>query len=179
MKVSSKNLFFRSVSMKDSEFIYRLRSSKGRFLNNKGYTKEVNKNYISEIIKKEHECLEFYFIISDVKEDVGVVRIYQINNDQKTFTWGSWIMLDGISPLYALISSIMVYAFAFDFLRLEKSLFDVRNENKKVISFHEKTGAKFLKKDEQDMFFCFTKMNYQILRKKYEKYIGSINFKEI
>ena len=153
MKVSSKNLFFRSVSSRDSEFIYSLRLSKGRFINNNGYTKEVNKNFISDSIKKEHQCLEYYFIISDLKEDVGVVRVYRINNDQKTFTWGSWIMLDGISPLYALISAVMVYSFSFEFLKLEKSLFDVRNKNKKVISFHEKTGAKFLRKDEEDTFF--------------------------
>ena len=177
MKVSSKNLFFRSVRLTDSEFIYDLRSSKGKFLNNYGYTKEVNKNFISGSIKKEYESLEYYFIISDINENIGVVRIYKLNKRQKTFTWGSWIMLDGISPLYALKSAVMVYAFAFDFLGMEKSLFDVRNENKKVISFHEKTGAKFLRKEETDTFFCFEKYNYQTLRKKYQKYIGEINFK--
>ena len=41
----------------------------------------------------------------------------------------------------------MVYAYAFDYLEMDKSLFDVRNENIKVKSFHEKTGAKYLKKD--------------------------------
>ena len=85
-------------------------------------------------------------------------------------------MLDGISPLYALISAVMVYSFSFEFLKLEKSLFDVRNKNKKVISFHEKTGAKFLRKDEEDTFFSFDKINYQTLRKKYQKYIGKIHF---
>ena len=174
MKVISKNLFFRSVSQQDSEFIFNLRTSKGKFINNVGYSKEINKNYISESIIKESKELEYYFIISDSNEDVGVVRIYDLNKIQKTFTWGSWIILDGKSPLYALISAVMIYAFAFDYLGMEKSFFDVRNENIKVKSFHEKTGAEYLNKNEKDTFFSFDKKNYQILRRKYQKYIGDI-----
>ena len=82
--------------------------------------KEINKNYISESVIKESKGLEYYFIISDSNEDIGVVRIYDLNNVQKTFNCGSWITLDGKSPLYQLISVVMVYAFAFDYLEMEK-----------------------------------------------------------
>ncbi len=174
MKVISKNLFFRSVSNQDSTFIFNLRSSKGEFINNHGYTKEINKNFISESVVKESKGLGYYFVISDSKEDIGVVRIYNLNTDKKTFTWGSWIIMDGKSPLYPLISAIMVYAFSFDYLGMEKSLFDVRNENIKVKSFHKKTGAIFLRNDEQDTYYSFNKNRYLILKEKYQKYIGEI-----
>ena len=176
MKVISKNLFFRSVSVEDSDFIYDLRTSRGQFINNHEYTKEINKNYISESVIKESKGIEYYFVISDSRERIGVVRIYNINTNQKIFTWGSWIILDGRSPIYPIVSAVMVYAYAFDYLGMDKSLFDVRNENIKVKSFHEKTGAKYLNKDEKDTFYSFDKINYVILRKKYQKYIGEIKF---
>lgn len=176
MKINSKKLSFRSVQLVDNDFIFNLRSSKGRFINNIGFTREVNKNWMKGCISRQLKNQEYYFIIHDKKEDAGVVRVYKINNEEKTFTWGSWILKDGCSPLYAITSAVMVYSFAFDFLGMKKSYFDVRNDNIKVKSFHEKTGAIFLRKDNVDTFYSFEKVNYEKLFTKYEKYIGKINF---
>ena len=73
MKVISKNLFFRSVSVEDSDFIYDLRTSRGQFINNHDYTREINKNYISESVIKESKGIEYYFVISDSRENIGVL----------------------------------------------------------------------------------------------------------
>ena len=178
MIVTSKTLCFRSAKLEDSNFIFNLRSAKGKFINNIGFTREVNKNWMKGCAQKELDGLEYYFVIHDDKEDVGVVRLYNVNNEKKTFTWGSWILKDGCSPLYAVVSAVMLYAFAFDFLGMKQSLFDVRNDNIKVKSFHEKTGALFLKKDNLDSFYSFEKEDYKRLRNKYKKYIGDIDYKK-
>ena len=176
MKINAKNLSFRSAILEDSDFIFDLRSSKGKFINNNGFTREVNRNWMKGCVTRQLERKEYYFVIYNKKEDVGVVRIYKINNEEKTFTWGSWILKDGCSPLYAITSAVMVYSFAFDFLRMRKSYFDVRNENIKVKSFHEKTGAIFLRKDNLDTFYSFDKVNHQNLFKKYKKFTGDISY---
>ncbi|KGG20801.1 GNAT family N-acetyltransferase [Prochlorococcus marinus] len=176
MRLNSKKLFFRSAAIEDSDFIYKLRSSKGQFINNQGFTKKVNQDWISQCSQREKDGKEFYFIISDSNKDVGVVRIYKINYEEKTFAWGSWILIDGCSPLYAIISAVMVYTFAFEYLGMKKSFFDVRNDNFKVKSFHEKTGAKFLKNDELDTFYSFDEVGYKNLRDKYRKYTGEIQW---
>ena len=174
MIINSKKLTFRLASLADSDFIFKLRSSKGKYINNDGFTEESNKKWISSCVERQLKGFEYYFIISDNKENVGVVRIYELNKEDKTFTWGSWILKDECSPSYAIISAIMVYAFSFDFLRMRKSYFNVRNDNVKVKSFHRKTGAKFLSQDDIDSFYLFDKSDYQKLREKYKKYVGEI-----
>ena len=176
MQLKSEKLLFRLVTIDDSDFIFNLRLSKGKFINNEGYTKVLNKAWISEYLKKEEKGEEYYFIIEGNNKDIGVVRIYQLNFEQKTFAWGSWILIDDCSPFSAITSAIMVYAFAFEFLDMEKSLFEVRNNNLKVKSFHTKTGAKLIKKDELDSYFCFDKNDYKILKTKYKKYTGEIKW---
>ena len=177
MQVNSRKLFFRSAQLKDSEFIFNLRSKKGDFINNVGFTKASNEKWMKGCVSREREGLEFYFIIYDKNEQVGVVRVYKINNQEKTFTWGSWILKDESSPLYPIISAVMIYSFAFDFLGMTECFFDVRNDNTKVKSFHKKTGAIFLRKNDVDSFYCFKKVSFVRLLEKYKKYIGEIYFK--
>ena len=176
MLIKSKNLFFRLASIKDSDFIYNLRLLKGKHLNNKRFTRKNNEEWISNYKKREASCNEYYFIIFDKKKDVGFVRIYNLNFKLKTFTWGSWVLLDGSPYTYPIISTLMIYSFAFDFLKMKESFFDVKNENLKVNSFHIKTGAKFLRKDKNNSFYKFEKNDYEKLSSKYKKYIGEVEW---
>ena len=176
MKIKSKVLNLRSADRVDADFIYDLRIKRGKFLNNKDFSREGNKNWLSKYPEKEKEGKEYYFVIFDAKEDIGVVRVYDIDYKKKTFVWGSWVLKENCSPRYSLISAILTYAFAFGFLKMEKALFDVRNENKRVISFHESSGAKFLRKDDTDTYYVFDKEAYRKLQNKYDKFVGKISY---
>ena len=68
MRIKSEKLFFRLVTIEDSDFIFNLRLNKGKFINNDGYTKVLNKAWISEYLKKEEKGEEYYFIIEGNKE---------------------------------------------------------------------------------------------------------------
>ncbi|MDZ4316950.1 MAG: hypothetical protein U0989_19560, partial [Azonexus sp.] len=57
----------------------------------------------------------------------------------------------------ALESAFLVYQFAFENLEFEKSHFDVRKGNDRVISFHEKMGAIKTGETELDFLFEITK----------------------
>ena len=70
MKINAKNLSFRSAELEDSDFIFDLRSTKGKFINNTGFTKEVNRNWIKGCVTRQLERKEYYFVIHNKKEDV-------------------------------------------------------------------------------------------------------------
>ena len=64
MKVSSEILSLRSACLEDSDFIYDLRSSKGKYINNEGFTRKSNKSWLSEYLKKrirKKGILLYYF----------------------------------------------------------------------------------------------------------------------
>lgn len=61
--------------------------------------------------------------------------------------------------------------FGFYGLGFEKSHFDVRKGNDKVIAFHQRFGAKIVDEDELDYFFNFEKNDYEITKEKYRRYL--------
>ncbi len=167
----SKNLYLRLVKESDVNFILSLRLNK----NLNSYLTPVNDN-VDEQIKwikkyklKEIEGLEYYFIIMDkTLGAIGLVRVYDIDYAQKTFTWGSWILKED-RPKYAAIESAMLsYEFAFNELGLFIANFDVMKENGKVINFHKHFGANYLFSDDVNYYFELTKKTYLSL--KYNKY---------
>ncbi len=176
MKIKNNVLQMRSATPEDNEFIYNLRLSRGEFLNNENFSKEGNINWLRSYEEQNTPYLQYYFIISNEKSNVGVVRIYNIDYKNKTFTWGSWILEEASPASYAIISSTMVYDFAFNALNMEEALLDVRNENIKVISFHQKTGATFINKDKDNHYFTFNKEDYKFFKNKYSKIVGEIYY---
>jgi len=92
------------------------------------------------------------------------VRIYDIRED--SFSWGSWILNEDKTRFAALESAFLVYQFGFEILNFNKSHFEVRKENSKVLSFHEKMGA--IKKGENDIefFYEITKDAVQLAKQR-------------
>lgn len=112
----------------------------------------------------------------DTNFDVGVVRFYNVYEAKKTFVWGSCFLEDGCSPLYAIFNVLMIYSLAFESPGMKKSILDLRNDNLKVKSFHEKTGAQFLRKDNLDTYYILRKNDYEKLKINYQKFIGEIKW---
>lgn len=169
--IHTKNISFRLVEEKDAKFINRIRNDK-TINTHLPYTDnniETQKNWIKEYIGREAQGLEYYFIIQYKNEDIGVIRIYSISDG--IFTWGSWIIINDTIPSAALESAILLYKFAFDVLNLDHAVFDVRQENKSVNSFHIKIGAEFTHETELDKYYIFTRDSYLKLLNRYKRYL--------
>lgn len=158
MILKSKTIQIRFVEESDAEFILELRLDKkyNQFLSSVNSDVQAQKDWIKKYKNDELKRTQFYFIIErNDGTPCGTVRIYDLQKD--SFCWGSWILNENKTRYSALESAFLVYQFGFDELGFVKSHFDVRKGNEKVISFHEKMGAKKVGEDELNEYFNITK----------------------
>jgi RimJ/RimL family protein N-acetyltransferase len=147
MIIYGKNINMRTVITKDAEFIYTMRQNKDKtkYLSKVIGTVESQKEWIKNYKQREEDKKEFYFVIeSKDKEKLGLVRMYDFKDN--SFCWGSWLIKEDAPKTTAIESSLQIYEFGFYSLGFEKSHFDVRKGNDKVIAFHQRFGAKIIKK---------------------------------
>ena len=88
-----------------------------------------------------------------------------------SFCWGSWLIKEDAPKTAAIESALQIYEYAFYELGFLKSHFDVRKGNNNVISFHQRFGAKIVNENELDYFFIFEKIDYEITKEKYKRYL--------
>ena len=172
MIICCKNLNLRTVAIEDAEFIYNMRQNqnKTKYLSRVTGTVESQKEWIKNYKQREEEKKEFYFLIeSKDEEKLGLVRMYDFQDE--SFCWGSWLIKEDAPKTTAIESALQIYEFGFYNLRFEKSHFDVRKGNDKVIAFHQRFGAKIVDEDELDYFFNFEKSDYEIIKEKYKRYL--------
>lgn len=157
-KIFGKYVNIRDVEVEDAGFILDLRCNekKSKFLHKTEYNIQKQQDYIRHYKTLDNE---WYFIIEDKKcNPIGTYRIYDLKDD--SFCIGSWLMIDGVSPLETIEGEYLVKMFAFDATGFKKFHFDVRKENKKVIRFHKMMGAKIVAENDIDYFFECTKEDY-------------------
>lgn len=167
--IAGKNINLRDVEIEDAEFILSLRidEQKSKYLHKTEDNIEKQIDYIKSYKQKLNE---WYFIIeSKNKEQLGTVRIYDIQND--SFCWGSWLVKAGAPKTTAIESALLIYEYAFYTLGFKKSHFDVRKGNEKVIAFHKRLGADITNEDEQNFYFKYDLNSYEIIKPKYNKFL--------
>lgn len=175
----TNNIFFRIVETYDAEFILSLRNDQNlnKFLNNTKQNVSNQINWIENYKKREKKKEEFYFIICDDTTGqnlkIGTIRIYNIKNHFKEFTWGSWILKKNSIKSAAIESMLTLYSFAFEKMQLSLSKFDVRKNNLNVIKIHNKSGAKKISSDEENFYFEFNQYDFIKLKKKYTKFLNN------
>jgi len=168
MQLKSKTVMLRLVEESDAEFILALRtdSKYNQHLSQVTGSVSAQAEWIRKYKDDEKKKNQYYFIIERNADGVrcGTVRIYDIRED--SFSWGSWILNEDKTRFAALESAFLVYQFGFEILNFKKSHFEVRKENSKVLSFHEKMGA--VKKDENDIeiFYEITKDAVQVAKER-------------
>lgn len=172
MNLQSKTVKLRLVKEDDAEFILSLRtdSNYNQHLSQVtgGVTEQVE--WIRRYKEDEKNKLQYYFIIE--RNDgvrCGTLRVYDIRPD--SFSWGSWILNEDKTRFAAIESALLIYSFGFDHLKFEKSHFEVRKENTKVISFHEKMGA--VRNGETELDFLYEISKASVLATK-EKLLGKL-----
>ena len=172
MIIYGKNINMRTVTTEDAEFIYNMRQNQNKikYLSKVTGTVESQKEWIKNYKQREEEKKEFYFVIeSKDEEKLGLVRMYDFQDN--SFCWGSWLIKEDAPKTTAIESALQIYEFGFYSLGFEKSHFDVRKGNDKVIAFHQRFGAKIIYEDEFDYFFNFTKIDYKITKERYKRYL--------
>lgn len=169
-KVVSKNIILRDVEENDAAFILSLRcdEKKSRFLHKTDADLSKQIEYIKRYKNKDNE---WYFIIEDKNEQpLGTVRIYDvINNDD--FCWGSWLIKNEAPSTTAIASAVLIYEYAFYKLGFSKVHFDVRKDNLSVRKFHERFGAQKYSENELDVFYRYSKEDYEKIRGRYLKFV--------
>lgn len=167
--IKGRNIVLRDVEVGDAEFIYSLRTDErlGRFLSATEGGVESQINYILNY-KKSNDT--FYFLICGYNgEKFGTVRIYDIQGD--SFCWGSWIVRPNVPNYVGIESALAIYTFAFEVIGFKKSHFDVRKENKRVLEFHLRMGAKIIREDELNIYLDYSYESFLAIKPKYNRYL--------
>ena len=162
----------RTIEIKDAKFICDMRNDlkKTKYLSKINGTLEAQKAWIKEYKLREKDNKEYYFVIENkFGEKFGLVRIYDMK--EKSFCWGSWLIKEDAPKTTAIESALQIYEFGFYSLGFERSHFDVRKGNDRVIAFHQRFGAKITHEDELNYFFDFKKSDYEMIKQKYRKYL--------
>ncbi|KAA6177388.1 GNAT family N-acetyltransferase [Pseudomonas marginalis] len=158
MNLESKTVRLRLIEESDAGFVLKLRldNNYNQFLSSVNPSVEAQRDWINKYKGEEQKGVQYYFIIERLDGvPCGTVRLYDFKGN--SFCWGSWILNEDKSRYAALESAFLVYRFAFENLKFEKSHFDVRKGNDRVISFHEKMGAIKTGETELDFLFEITK----------------------
>lgn len=148
----------REVSYDDIDFILSLRcdEKKAKYLHKTEYNPEAQKDYLKAYFEKKDE---WYFIsLNKEGEKIGTYRIYDIKGD--SFCFGSWLMIDGVSPVESFETDFLVRMYGFNDLGFNKIHFDVRKDNKKVWRYHMSLGAVLVGETDIDYLFELTKEDY-------------------
>ena len=172
MLLLGKNIDLKSATLEDAGFILSLRVNEQLCRHISKVDNDIGKQceWLNAYLEREKSGKEYYFIIrSKDGYDYGTVRLYDFIGS--SFCWGSWILHES-SPSYASIeSALMLYEFAYYHIGFEKSHFDVRKDNRKVVAFHTRFGAKIVDEDELNYYFHFDKAEYENTRTKYLKFL--------
>jgi RimJ/RimL family protein N-acetyltransferase len=175
MLLIGKNINLRSVSLEDAQFILDLRLDEhlSRHISSVEDNLHHQVAWIQKYLEREQFKQEYYFIIQSKGADrYGTVRLYDFRGP--SFCWGSWILKKESPSSAAIESALLLYEFAFNTLGFDRSHFDVRKENAKVVAFHTRFGAKIIREDELNYYFHFTRAEYEKTRLRYTKYMPQV-----
>ena len=175
MILTAKTISFRPVEIEDAEFILNLRLNDklNQYLSPTEPDINQQKEWINSYKSLEKEGKEFYFIITrnDNNNKVGTVRLYDFDQKNNSFCWGSWILNKEKTKSSAVESALLVYKYGFEELGFTRSHYVVHKENKKIISFHLKLGAQQVGETADSYSFYYFPEKYLFQKKKFYKFL--------
>lgn len=169
--LKTKNLHLKLIDIDDAGFVIELRTNTklNQFLTKIEPDLLSQEKWLKDYMVRSDKGSEYYFVIKNkANNKVGLVRVYNI--DDRVFSWGSWVLKSGYPKSYPIESALLIYEFGFNCLNLQMSVFEVLNENEKVLSFHLKTKAKIVRSDDTKVYFELKKESFQNLKFKYKKF---------
>ncbi len=170
-RLVGNKLVLREVEPGDAGYILSLRldPQKGAYLS--PVDDDVAKQ-VAWIERYKQGSGQAYFIIclkngeGMAGEPIGTVRVYNAIGD--SFSWGSWIIANGVAPDVAMESALIIYRYALDHLGFRNSHFEVNRENRTVWNFHERLfGARKVGEDEVEYRF---ELDHDAIRAALKRY---------
>lgn len=173
MNLSSKTIRLRLITKEDASFVLSLRANDTYNAYLSAVFPHMNEKqaWLAQYQAAEAAGKEFCFIIERLDGTAcGTVRVFDLKGD--SFSWGSWI-LNQDKTLYAAIeSALLVYRFGFEHLGCNQSHFAVMTDNARVLSFHEKMGAKKAGEDALDSFYTIDKNSVYAYQSRMRKIVA-------
>jgi RimJ/RimL family protein N-acetyltransferase len=162
-EIEGFQLVLRLVEPDDAAYVHALRNDVryNTHLSLSVGSVEEQHAWIKRYKEREAEGTEYYYMIErrEGREPCGVVRLYEIRDGR--FTWGSWILGENKPFKAALESALLVYTAGFERLSCDLSVFDVRLDNERTISFHRRFGAAEVGRDEKNVYFEYTRTRFE------------------
>ena len=173
-RIIGKNINLRLAEVSDAEFTLNLRLNRGKLLSKTTNNLEQQKEWIAKYKKREKNGSEYYFIIENKNNfSVGVIRIYEINFENKLFAFGSFIIDENLCYKYTALEAItLVFNYAFNVLNLEKCLFDCKKINNRANRFYARYEAIPLGEDDINFYYEYNK---DLFNKNCSNYLKIIN----
>ena len=115
---------------------------------------------------RESEGRDYYFIYFDKNNNpVGLNRIYNIY--EYYGTPGSWLCPISNNMETTLSTYFIGKNIAFEILKLDLLIIDVRKQNKSVWKLHQSLGAQRIGESDIDYYYSMSKIDYMKNRDKY------------
>lgn len=159
-------LHTRLVSEDDAEYIVKLRTdpSKNLYIHSTSSDVFKQKEWILEYKKREKEGKELYFIFSKDGENVGLARLYNIEEDK--FTSGSWLVSSNVVGV-GVLCDIIAREIAFELYPDSLNYFDIRKKNKSVIRYAQSYHPTLYKEDDENLYFFTDKQRFEKYKQLY------------
>ena len=167
----TKNIFLKTVRLNDVNYILKLRTDKvlSKHINPTSKKKIDQINWLKKYFIRKKNKKEFYFIFqiksSKKYKNLGFARIVHLKKN--VFHFGGWVLNKETEPWISLESCCAIYKYAFLKLKYKSCLLWINLKNKKVIKFHKNLGAKYIKKDNKEVYLKFKYSDFLKLKKKY------------
>ncbi|UTN04639.1 GNAT family N-acetyltransferase [Flavobacterium bizetiae] len=169
--IHNYNIKLRLVEETDADFIIQLRTdtSKAKFISPTDIDIDKQKDWIRKYKQREKSKDEYYFIAIDEKgEEFATYRIYNKTSD--SIEIGSFVSKPFYNiPINVIKVDIILKEFVFVALGYNQLNFEVRKENKSVISYHKKFHPYLKSEDDLNFYFVLTKENFLVNKRKFEK----------
>ena len=174
MIIKGNFVYLKSLSIKDSYFIYNLRKKKkiSKYLHSPPNSVYDQIKWIKNNIKKK-DTLDFVIISKENNKRIGTIGFDKIKKTNAE--WGRWISLG--TTIQNIEATIILLKYGFERLKL-KDIYSLTNiNNRKVVNYHKNTTAKYNgiiksfflinNKKTDAVKFTFTKKNFLEFKKKF------------
>lgn len=129
----------RPVRKDHAPFIDSLRQEKSlnAYLNNTTPGVKTQEDWISDYLKRPGD---YHFVVEkhSTLELVGLISLYNVNEDLMSAEWGRWVVVPG--SLAAVESVLLILRFGFEELGLSSVVCRTLELNSRTVSFHESLG---------------------------------------
>jgi len=172
-RVEGPNLILRLIKPDDAAYVHGLRTNPlcKSYLSKVTGTVQDQRAWIEGYQAREAAGQEFYYVI-ERKDGMrcGLVRLYDF--DVKSFSWGSWVLDENKTRKAALESAILSFGVGFDALGVPLANVDVRVANEHAAAFYRRLGMVETHRTDQDIFFNYTREQFDTNRTHHLKYLS-------